>query len=122
MEIHNIWILVSRGGGFFCARSNSAANLGPMEMDSFADAIRRKAIALTSVVRSVAWAESLKREKSFLKPVDGTVGRCCVAAKYVAFIWMGWSIAFFSCIERLGDVRLRFAGFRTTGESGAAWR
>jgi len=66
-EIHNIEILVSFGGGFFCALSNSAANLEPMEMESLAVAMRRNAIALIWLDRSIVWLLIL--EKSFLKPV-----------------------------------------------------
>ena len=68
-EIHSRWIFVSLGGGFFCALSNSAANALPIEMEVFAVAIRRKAIAVFSFERSGAVGGGPKREKSFLRPV-----------------------------------------------------
>ena len=65
-EIHSILNFVSLGGGFFCALSNSAANLDPMLRDSFAVAMRRKAIAVFWEERSTGMGV-LSLEKSFLK-------------------------------------------------------
>jgi hypothetical protein len=46
-------ILVVLGGGLFCALSNSAANLEPIEIWRWAVAMRRKATAVICLVRSV---------------------------------------------------------------------
>jgi hypothetical protein len=62
----------------------------------------------------------LKREKSFLKPVEGELGRCWAAERYVAFIWIGWRVAEVSCIDFLAEERFNSCGRRVMEESGAA--
>lgn len=82
--------------------------------------MRRNATAVTCLERSVGWTGALKREKSFLRPVEGVVGRCWVADRYVALIWIGWSVAEVSCMDFLGDERFDVCGRREMDESGAA--
>lgn len=110
----------SLGGGFFCALSNSEANLEPMEIDNFAVAIRKKAIAVFCEERSTGTGV-FKRAKSFLKLLLVTCeGICCVTARYVAFIWIGWRVAEISCMERLGEMRFSVDEEKLIAESGAA--
>ena len=70
--------------------------------------------------RSVGRTGALKREKSFLRPVEGVVGRCWVAERYVAFIWIGWRVAEVNCMDFLGDDRVNVCGRRAMDESDAA--
>ena len=80
-DIHSILNFVSFGGGFFCALSNSAANLDPIVIDSFAVAIRKKAMAVFSEDRSTGMGV-LSRANSFLKLLLVIwVGVCCVTAR-----------------------------------------